>query len=328
MGTQNISKGDYYPQIGVLVLNWNGMSIKYNKHPLLKTCLDFLLKTDYPNFRTLVVDASSADDSLQYIKKNYPTVETLVVENKSWSYNNNAGIRHLLSKFKGLEYIVIMSNDILSKDSQWLKKTLPILKSDVRIGLLGFKLVGPDGITQYTGLELKKYGGFEPSITSFSGKMGKTQFIVGAIFVAKSKMLVEIGLLDESYIMMGSEDTDICERARLADYLVFHTNEVQLEHVGSASTFSLSDDIPGRWQTKEIRFNMTVNNYIFLMRWSKLKLLNYLIYDTLSRIIQIRPKVILKKPTFYDIMVSFRSLIVASRIYKTPIIRYPGEQDL
>jgi glycosyltransferase involved in cell wall biosynthesis len=57
-----------FPLVSVIVLNYNG-----KRH--LKTCLDSILRADYPNFEIILVDNASTDGSVEWVTKNYPHIK-------------------------------------------------------------------------------------------------------------------------------------------------------------------------------------------------------------------------------------------------------------
>ena len=59
------------PLVWIVALNYNGAQITLN-------CVDSILKIDYPNFRVIVVDNASTDDSAERFKEAFtdPRIET------------------------------------------------------------------------------------------------------------------------------------------------------------------------------------------------------------------------------------------------------------
>jgi len=53
-----------YPLVSVVVVNYNGKEF-------LKKCLLTLSKTDYPNYKVVVVDNASTDGSLTEIRNSF-----------------------------------------------------------------------------------------------------------------------------------------------------------------------------------------------------------------------------------------------------------------
>ncbi len=51
--------------VSVIIVNWNGIRC-------LHDCLSSLSKVNYRNVEIIFVDNASSDDSVAYVKKNYP----------------------------------------------------------------------------------------------------------------------------------------------------------------------------------------------------------------------------------------------------------------
>jgi len=79
------------PHVFVIVLNYNGAQMTLN-------CVDSVLRIDYPNFRVMMVDNASADDSVIRFKEAItdPHVELLVNDkNQGYAGGNNRGWQRL-----------------------------------------------------------------------------------------------------------------------------------------------------------------------------------------------------------------------------------------
>ena len=51
--------------------------LSYNSANWLETCLDSLLKTNYDNYKILVIDNNSTDRSVEVLKKYLPKIEII-----------------------------------------------------------------------------------------------------------------------------------------------------------------------------------------------------------------------------------------------------------
>jgi GT2 family glycosyltransferase len=71
--TPGKSKPDLLPMVYISVLNWNGYASTIS-------CLASLLGLDYPNFKIIVVDNKSRDNSVRYIRAAYPDIIILCAE--------------------------------------------------------------------------------------------------------------------------------------------------------------------------------------------------------------------------------------------------------
>ena len=58
------------PKILVLTLNWNG-------EKWLRDCLDSVSQLNYDNYRILVVDNASSDNSVNLIEAEYPNIKLI-----------------------------------------------------------------------------------------------------------------------------------------------------------------------------------------------------------------------------------------------------------
>ena len=93
------------PLIFGITLNWN------RRDDTLK-CLESLVKSDFPNFRILVVDNGSEDGSPEAIKEHYPSVEQMINgKNLGFAGGFNQGFKYALNA--GAEYILIVNNDTI-----------------------------------------------------------------------------------------------------------------------------------------------------------------------------------------------------------------------
>ncbi len=87
-------------KVSVVIPNWNG------KH-LLKTCLSSLEKQSFKDLDVLVVDNGSHDNSLDFIKKNFPNFRILGLDkNYGFARAVNEGIKHSPG-----DYLILLNND-------------------------------------------------------------------------------------------------------------------------------------------------------------------------------------------------------------------------
>jgi hypothetical protein len=93
------------PLVYMVVLNWNGFEDTHE-------CLMSLRNVAYANYRVLVVDNASQDDSPQRLSAQHPEIEMVRCEqNMGIAAGYNQGIQAALTR--GAEYVVVMNNDLV-----------------------------------------------------------------------------------------------------------------------------------------------------------------------------------------------------------------------
>ena len=94
-----------YPNVYVLVLSYNG------KH-LLPDALNSYLANDYPNFKVIVVDNASNDDSAEMVAKKFP--QAILIrndKNRGFAAANNQGV----AKARG-NFLIFLNDDTVICD--------------------------------------------------------------------------------------------------------------------------------------------------------------------------------------------------------------------
>lgn len=221
------------PTIYIVIVNWNG------RKPLQKCLASFFAKTHNPECRIVVVDNASTDGSTEMLQANFPMVELIKnVENAGFSRANNQGIRRALAN--NADYILLLNNDVEITDGKWLEKLIEVLESDSKIGIVGCKLLYPNGKIQHAGGIINLTGGHNRGeCKEDTGKYDKIEFltfVTGAVFLIRSEVVRKIGLLDEGFTPLYYEDVDWCVRARIYGYNVAYSpNPPLIHHCGSSA---------------------------------------------------------------------------------------------
>jgi GT2 family glycosyltransferase len=113
------------PLVYIVILNWNGSGLTID-------CLKSLAKVQYDNYKILVVDNGSSDDSVNIIINEYPDVEILQLEsNIGYAAGNNAGFEFI--KNKNPKYIIFLNNDTIV-DEYFIEPLVKPLQKNSQIG--------------------------------------------------------------------------------------------------------------------------------------------------------------------------------------------------
>jgi GT2 family glycosyltransferase len=222
-----------HPTTCVVIANWNG------EKPLRKCLTSLFANTATVECKVVVVDNASTDGSLEMLQKRFSQVQ--VIKNKhnmGFSKANNQGIRYAIAN--GAKYILLLNNDVEITDKKWLETLIGAFESEVEIGIVGCKLLYPDGRIQHAGGVIKLRGAFHMGeFEEDTGQYNKIEFVdyvTAAAMLIKSDVIRRIGFLDEGFTPLFCEDTDLCVRARFYGYKVAYTpNPTLIHHCGSSA---------------------------------------------------------------------------------------------
>jgi len=242
--------------LSVVVLN-------FNTSTLLSNCIDSLCKnTRDIRFEIIVVDNNSTEKgSLKLLEEfeEHPKITKIIrnTKNLGFANGNNLGIK----SSKG-RYILLLNSDTLIQ-SNVLGEMISWMDKNTNVGLSSCSLLNKDNTVQGS-------GGYFPTITRIFAWMlfiddipfvdrlikpfhpvhGKSPFykgtvqfnryrkqdwITGAFFLMRSKVIKDVGVLDENYFMYV-EDMDYCFRARKAGWDVVYNPKWSIVHLGGASS--------------------------------------------------------------------------------------------
>jgi GT2 family glycosyltransferase len=177
---------------------------------------------------------------------------------------------------------LLLNNDVEITDEKWLENLIGGFESDNQIGIVGCKLLYPNGKIQHSGGIINLSGGHNrgegEKDTGQYDKIEFFNFVTGAVLMIKSDVIYKIGLLDEGFTPLYYEDVDWCVRARLFGYKVAYTPNSKLIHHCGSSANKLGQE-----------------KKMFYLRKSFIRffLLNFQFKDILKRIIKFESRIAL-----------------------------------
>ena len=111
------------PLVSVIIVNLNGR--KY-----LENCLRSLMNITYHRIEILLIDNNSDDDSIEFVKKNYPSIIILKLDkNYGFAYPNNLAVRNT----KG-EFVLFLNNDT-TVHPESITELVKVMTKDPQIGI-------------------------------------------------------------------------------------------------------------------------------------------------------------------------------------------------
>ena len=226
-------------QLSIIIVN-------YNTALFLQKCLRSILDNVKDiNYEIIVVDNGSVDDSVQTIDENFPSVILIKnTENMGFAHANNQGIE------KSAGEVILLLNSDTELNSGSVNIPLNYLINHSDIGIISCNVHNPDGSLQHVArnfptpinaffgrrsLLTRLFSGskhvkkYIPSIAEKRERAYEIDWISGAFFMFKRKVLESIGPLDNNYFFYW-EDIDFCYRAKAEGWRVFCVPEAYIYH--------------------------------------------------------------------------------------------------
>ncbi|SLK11373.1 Glycosyltransferase, GT2 family [Novosphingobium mathurense] len=234
------------PKVSVIIPTRNGTQ-------LLRTCLEGLAQTDYPEMEIVIVDNDSDDPTtLDLLSKLELPRHKILRHPGPFNYSaiNNAAVRQTSSPF-----LCFLNNDIEILDPNWLSILVAQARRD-DVGAVGPMLVYPDGSVQHAGVVLGVGGGaahahrdVRPEEHGYFCRHALPQFVsavTGACLVVQRARFKLAGGFDEENFPVAFNDVDLCLKLAKLGYAALYEPRTRLIHHESKSRGHDRDPIGAR----------------------------------------------------------------------------------
>ena len=234
------------PMVYVVLLSWNNWRDTFS-------CLHSLEAMDYGNWRALIVDNGSKDDSVQRLREAFPAV-TLIENGRNLGFTGgcNVGMRYALEH--AADYIWLLNNDT-TVDSSALNRMVDCAEQHSDVGAVGSVVYWMDNPKQ-----IQAWGGGYVNFWIGRSRLYRRPvrdsalgYIFGASIMIRRAVLETIGLLDEGFFTAW-EETDFCFRARAAGWRLATATEAVIYHKWSASFVGKNDFLDAHFTRSARRF--------------------------------------------------------------------------
>ncbi|MEZ4978429.1 MAG: glycosyltransferase family 2 protein [Chitinophagales bacterium] len=248
-------------RVAIVILNWNG------KHWLEKFLASVLTYSDPSFCDVIVADNASTDNSLEFLKENFPDVQIIVFEkNHGFTGGYNRALKSLEH-----EYFVLLNSDIeVSKN--WIEPIIRLMDGDKLIAACQPKIL------DYNKRDYFEYAGASGGYIDFLGypfcrgrifdalekdegqydDAKRVFWASGACLFVRSEVYKKLGGLDE-YFFAHMEEIDLCWRMQNEGYHVWVEPLSKVYHVGGGT---LQSDSP-----KKTYLNFRNNLFLILKNY-------------------------------------------------------------
>lgn len=227
-----------HPLVSIIIPNKNMASV-------LRRCIDSIInKSTYDNFEIVIVENNSDEESIfsSYLEMEDSDSRIRVIDaSDDAGFNYSRLINVGASNARG-EYLITLNNDIEVITEDWIERLLGICTQD-GVGVVGPKLLYPDGLMQHTGVLFDRgrplhvnYLLDGRSTDHFASPQLTQNYsaVTGACSMTAKAMFESVGGYDEEY-KVDYSDVDYCLKLRERGLLVVYEPMVELYHYESMS---------------------------------------------------------------------------------------------
>lgn len=234
----------------------------YGQHLLTFTCLKSIAETCKDlAIEVLVIDDCSPQPAVDALR---PVSGITVIRNES-NQGFLASCNHGVAQAKG-QYVAILNNDLILT-GDWLRKMVAVFDLFPGTGLVGAKLIYPDGRLQEAGGIVWCDGsawnvghGDDPGKPAYNF-VREVDYCSGACLLIERDFWNALGGFETVYSPAYYEDTDLAFRVREAGRRVFYQPQAVVVHFEGQSS--------GTDVTQGVKRHQVINQKTFAGRWGK-----------------------------------------------------------
>lgn len=252
--------------------------VTYNAKKWVDICLPPLY--DKENFKLIVIDNDSKDETCSIIKQTYPNVHLIESkENLGFGKANNLGMRIALDQ--GFDYVFLQNQDA-AIDEENINKLIEASKSNPEFGIISpvhFKNENEIENLFANYVKNEDFDGFEPT----SKQLISTPFVNAALWLLPIKIIKEVGGFNPLFSHYG-EDYDYIKRVNYFGYKLgfvkgakaFHYRDYVMKKVREESSKKRHF---GPWHVKYYSLLTNINKSSIRVLWD----VNYLFFSSLVK---------------------------------------------
>ena len=222
--------------LSVVILNWNG-----RRH--LERYLPSVVANTQGDAEVIVADNGSTDDSLQWLRLNYPDVRIVRLErNYGFAGGYNRALREVESK-----YVLLLNSDV-EVTPNWWQPLVAVLDANPDVAAVAPKLLSDmkreefeyagasGGFIDYLGYPFCR-GRILSHVESDEGQYDDQREIFwasGAAMCCRRELFMELGGFDEDFFA-HMEEIDLQWRMQLAGYRIMVEPRSVVYHLGGGT---------------------------------------------------------------------------------------------
>ncbi|WP_149303025.1 glycosyltransferase family 2 protein [Pareuzebyella sediminis] len=224
----------------IVILNWNG-------EVLLERYLPSVIRWS-KGVPVYVVDNASTDDSVNFIKSNFPTVQIIQnKENGGFAKGYNEGLKHIEA-----DLFCLLNSDVEVTEG-WIDPILKVFSEKPEVAIIQPKILdlmnkdhfeyagAAGGFIDQLGYPLCR-GRIFQSLEKDTGQYDDITEIfwaTGACMFIKKEVFWELDGFDEDYFA-HQEEVDLCWRAKNEGHKVYYVGLSKVYHLGGSTLSNMN----------------------------------------------------------------------------------------
>jgi len=228
-------------KVAVVILNWNGKNF-------LEKFLPFVVSYRAPDVQLIVADNASTDDSVAFLKANYPQIEIIQnTSNGGFAKGYNDALKQV-----DAEYYVLLNSDV-EVTPGWIDPLIKLMDSDENIAACQPKIKSyhQKNYFEYAGAAggfIDKYGypfcrgRILNNVEEDKGQYDDDREIfwaTGACLFIRANCFHQLNGFDEDFFA-HMEEIDLCWRLKNVGYKIMFCSGSTVYHVGGGTLNKLS----------------------------------------------------------------------------------------
>lgn len=225
-------------KLSVIILNWNGRKIM---EEFLPSVAAFTMGSEV---ELIVADNGSTDDSIEWLKENYPEIRLIKLDS---NYGFAEGYNKAIARVD-TPYVLLLNSDVEVEEGWW-QPLLSFMEDHPEAGAVQPKILAykNKGTFEYAGAagglldrlgypycRGRVFGDVEEDRGQYDGAAAEISWASGAAMLVRKKAFDEAGGLDAEFFA-HMEEIDLCCRMLVAGYRVCALPDSEVFHVGGAS---------------------------------------------------------------------------------------------
>jgi len=276
-----LQKGNYnkiifpkyeYPKVSIIIPVYNQWHYTY-------ACLNSIFaNTKDVSYEIIIADDMSTDETVRAVE----WIENVKIirdgQNRGFLLNCNHA-----SQYANGDYLFFLNNDTQVQEG-WLSSLLDVMERDPSVGLVGSKLIYPDGRQQEAGGIIWKdasgwnYGRLDDPEKPEYNYVKEVDYISGAAILIRTSLWNQIGGFDKRFVPAYYEDSDLAFEVRRRGYkVIFQPRSVVIHFEGVSHGTDTSSGIKSyqldnqrkfadKWKETLEREHFSNAEHVFLAR--------------------------------------------------------------